>query len=124
MTIEPHYEPIFGTNGIRGIPNADLSVEFSQEMGKAIGNFYGKVSVAMGRDTRDTGNMIFNAVSSGLMGAGATVMDLGILPTPAVQYYCRAKGIFGVVITASHNPPQFNGIKCIARDGNSLCISS
>ncbi len=120
MTSDPHNEPIFGTNGIRGIPNSDLSVEFSQEIGKAIGTFYGKVTVAMGRDTRDTGNMIFNAVSSGLMSAGTSVIDLGILPTPAVQYYCRTKGIFGVVITASHNPPQFNGIKCIADDGTEL----
>lgn len=120
MTDSPKYEPIFGTNGIRGIPNKDLKVEFAQEIGKAIGTFYGKVPVAMGRDTRDTGNMIFNAVTSGLMSAGNSIIDLGILPTPAVQYYCRTKGIFGVVITASHNPPQFNGIKCIGNDGTEL----
>lgn len=120
MTVNPKYEPIFGTNGIRGVPNRDLSVEFAQEIGKAIGTFYGKVPVAMGKDTRDTGNMIFNAVTSGLMSAGSSVIDLGILPTPAVQYYCKTKGIFGVVITASHNPPQFNGIKCIANDGTEL----
>ncbi len=120
MTDDSNYEPIFGTNGIRGVPNKDLSVEFAQEIGKAIGTFYGKVSVAMGRDTRDTGNMIFNAVTSGIMSVGGSVVDLGILPTPAVQYYCKTKGIFGVVITASHNPPQFNGIKCIADDGTEL----
>lgn len=120
MTDDPKYAPIFGTNGIRGVPNKDLSVEFAQEMGKAIGTFFGKARIAMGRDTRDTGNMIFNAVSSGLMSSGADVVDLGILPTPAVQYYCKTKGIFGVVITASHNPPQFNGIKCIASDGTEL----
>jgi phosphomannomutase/phosphoglucomutase len=120
LTDNSKHEPIFGTNGIRGIPNKDLSVEFAQEIGKAIGTFYGKVQVAMGRDTRDTGNMIFNAVTSGMMSAGSSVIDLGILPTPAVQYYCKTKGIFGVVITASHNPPQFNGIKCIANDGTEL----
>lgn len=120
MNSEPEYKPIFGTNGIRGVPNKDLSVEFAQEIGKAIGTFYGRVLVAMGRDTRDTGNMIFNAVSSGIMSTGCSVVDLGILPTPAIQYYCRTRGIFGVVITASHNPPNFNGIKCIADDGTEL----
>ena len=120
LTETPDYKPIFGTNGIRGIPNKDLTVEFAQEIGKAIGTYYGKVSVAMGRDTRDTGNMIFNAVASGLMSSGSGIIDLGILPTPALQYYCKSKGIFGVVITASHNPPRFNGIKCIANDGTEL----
>lgn len=74
----------------------------------------------MARDTRDTGNMIFNAVSAGIMSTGCCVTDLGVLPTPALQYYCKSKEIPGVVITASHNPPRFNGIKCIANDGTEL----
>lgn len=111
---------LFGTNGIRGIPNKDLSTEFSMEIGKAIGTHFGVPEIVMGRDTRDTGQMIFNAVSSGIMSTGITVVDLGILPTPAVQYYCKMKSVPGVVITASHNPPQFNGIKCIAADGTEL----
>ncbi len=120
MSSDSKYPPIFGTNGIRGVPNSDLTTEFAQEMGKAIGTYVGKGTVAMARDTRDTGSMIFNAVSSGIMSTGCSVTDIGILPTPALQFYCKTKGMFGVVITASHNPPRFNGIKCIAHDGTEL----
>ncbi len=120
MTAQNSRPPLFGTNGIRGIPNEDLTVEFSMKIGIAAGTYFTNDTVAMGRDTRSTGVMIFNAVSSGIMAAGKNVLDLGILPTPAVQYYCKIHGIPGVVITASHNPPQFNGIKCIASDGTEL----
>lgn len=120
MASDSKYPPIFGTNGIRGVPNGDLTTEFSLEIGKAIGTYFGKVQIAMGRDTRDTGSMIFNAVSSGIMSTGASVLDVGMLPTPAVQFFCKSRGIPGVVITASHNPPRFNGIKCIASDGTEL----
>lgn len=120
MTADAKRPPLFGTNGIRGTPNVDLTVEFSMKIGTAAGTYFVGDTVAMGRDTRSTGQMIFNAVSSGIMATGKRVLDLGILPTPAVQYYCKTHGIPGVVITASHNPPQFNGIKCIASDGTEL----
>lgn len=120
MSTDAKYAPIFGTNGIRGVPNSDLTTEFALEIGKAIGTYVKSGTVAMGRDTRDTGNMIFNAVSSGIMSSGCSVVDLGILPTPGLQFYCKTRGMFGVVITASHNPPRFNGIKCIAVDGTEL----
>ena len=90
------------------------------QVGKSIGTYFKDGTIAMGRDTRDTGPMIFNAVSSGIMSAGKEILDLGILPTPAIQYYCKINRIPGVVITASHNPPRFNGIKCIAADGTEL----
>ena len=77
---------LFGTNGIRGVPGRDLTVEFSMEIGKAIGTYFEVPEIAMGKDTRDTGQMIFNAVSSGIMSTGKTVVDLGILPTPAGTY--------------------------------------
>lgn len=111
---------LFGTNGIRGIPNEDLSVEFSQDMGKAIGSFFKPGVRAVARDTRLTGPMILNAVTSGMMACGSSIVDLGILPTPALQYYCKTRKIYGVMITASHNPPMFNGIKCIDKDGTEL----
>ncbi len=120
MSTDSKYPPIFGTNGIRGVPNDDLSTEFSLEIGKAIGTYVGNGTVAMARDTRDTGSMIFNAVSSGIMSTGCSVVDIGILPTPALQFYCKSKKMFGVVITASHNPPRFNGIKCVDHDGTEL----
>ncbi|MEM0157348.1 MAG: phosphoglucosamine mutase [Thermoplasmataceae archaeon] len=112
--------PLFGTNGIRGEPNADLTPDMALQVGKSIGTYFQSTTIAMGRDTRDTGPMIFNAVSSGIMSAGKDILDLGVLPTPAIQYYCKINKIPGVVITASHNPPRFNGIKCIAADGTEL----
>ncbi|WP_162509168.1 hypothetical protein [Thermogymnomonas acidicola] len=112
---------LFGTNGIRGVPNRDLTVEFAQSIGKSIGTFFRAREVAMGRDTRLSGQMIMGAVQSGLNSTGGTdTVDLGILPTPALQYYCKNTGMPGVMITASHNPPQYNGIKCIDSDGSEL----
>ena len=112
--------PLFGTNGIRGEPNADLTPDLALQVGKSIGTYFHGTTVALGRDTRDTGPMIFNAVSSGIMSTGMDILDLGVLPTPAIQYYCKINRIPGVIITASHNPPRFNGIKCIAPDGTEL----
>ena len=111
---------LFGTNGIRGVPNVDLTTEFSQGIGFSAGTFFSTERVAIARDTRQTGDMILSAVESGLMACGKNVIHLGILPTPALQYYCKLSRIYGVMITASHNPPQFNGIKCIDKDGTEL----
>ncbi|WP_237265256.1 phosphoglucosamine mutase [Thermoplasma sp. Kam2015] len=110
---------LFGTNGIRGIPNEDLTVDFAMRVGKSIGMFVSG-DVALGRDTRISGDMISSAVIAGLTSTGHNIVDLGILPTPALQYYCKNHGIYGVMITASHNPPQYNGIKVIDRDGTEI----
>ena len=74
----------------------------------------------MGKDTRISGDMILSAVIAGILSTGTKVVDLGVLPTPALQYFCRRNSKPGVIITASHNPPQFNGIKCIHRDGTEM----
>ncbi len=111
-------ERLFGTNGIRGIINEDMTSDLALQIGKAIGTVMGG-TVAIATDTRISADMIKMAVSSGIMSVGVNVLDLGVLPTPAIQYYIKThdnvKG--GVMITASHNPPQFNGIKCISSDG-------
>ncbi|MEF8874767.1 MAG: phosphoglucosamine mutase [Candidatus Thermoplasmatota archaeon] len=114
---------LFGTNGVRGIVNEDMNVELALRLGKAIGSWVGKNhTVALGTDTRISNQMIKNAVSSGLMAAGCDVIDLGEVPTPAIQFYTKSKESvdLGVAITASHNPPEFNGIKCINEDGTEL----
>ncbi|MCL1905349.1 MAG: phosphoglucosamine mutase, partial [Methanomassiliicoccaceae archaeon] len=111
---------LFGTNGVRGVVNEDLTVDLAIKLGKAIGLFFGK-SVAIASDTRNSGSMIKNAVSSGLMSVGVDVIDLGITPTPSLQYYVGTHEVMGgVMITASHNPPQFNGIKCVGPTGREL----
>lgn len=111
---------LFGTNGIRGIPNEFLTTELAVRMGQSIAEVFNQGPIVMGKDTRSSSDMIFAAVSSGIMSAGLDVIDLGILPTPALQYYCKSRKLFGVIITASHNPPEFNGIKCIDKDGTEL----
>jgi phosphomannomutase/phosphoglucomutase len=111
---------LFGTNGIRGVPNVDLTPVFCSDIASAIGTFSKTGTVAVGRDTRLSGDMILSSVKAGLLSTGKNVIDLGILPTPALQLYCKKNKVFGVIITASHNPPQFNGIKCIDSDGTEL----
>ncbi|MEM2943399.1 MAG: phosphoglucosamine mutase [Methanomassiliicoccales archaeon] len=111
---------LFGTNGVRGIVNSDLNVQIAIDLGKAISTVAPGVH-AICTDSRISGDMLKFAVSAGLMSAGSCVIDLGILPTPALQYYVKIKQLSGgVAITASHNPPEFNGIKCIAADGTEI----
>lgn len=109
---------MFGTNGVRGVVNEYMSGELALQMGKSIGKALGgRIAIAM--DTRDSSPMIKSAVCAGLMAVGTDVLDLGMVPTPALQHYVRVRPEVtgGVMITASHNPPEFNGIKCISSDG-------
>lgn len=108
---------LFGTNGVRGVVNEFLTPEFVLQMGRAIGTVM-RGSVAVATDTRTSNIMLKNALVSGLLSTGDDVVDFGIIPTPALQYQVK-EGTFasGAVITASHNPPQFNGVKLISADG-------
>jgi len=108
---------LFGTNGVRGIANVELTTEMAMGLAKSFGTFR-PGTIAVGRDTRESGDMLKAAVISGLLSTGCRVIDLGIAPIPAVQYYvkqCKPDG--GIMVTASHNPPEYNGIKGISRDG-------
>ena len=109
---------MFGTNGVRGIANEDMSCELSLKMGRAIVKVLGN-KIAVANDPRTSSNMLKSALCSGLMSMGADVVDLGMIPTPALQHYIKLREDItgGVMITASHNPSEFNGIKCIANDG-------
>ena len=80
---------LFGTNGIRGIPNEDLNVEFCENVGKAIGSYMQADEIVVGKDTRISGDMILSAVVAGILSTGTKVLDLGVLPTPALQYFCK-----------------------------------
>ncbi|MGM0405434.1 MAG: phosphoglucosamine mutase [Thermoplasmatota archaeon] len=111
---------LFGTNGVRGIVNEDMNVDLAVRLGKAVGTWLNGGSVAIGTDTRLSNEMLKNAVCSALTATGCDVIDLGEVPTPAIQLYTRENTDLGVAITASHNPPQFNGIKCIDGDGTEL----
>lgn len=113
---------LFGTNGIRWKPDEIDDPRFAVNVGMAIGGFFGPGSqICMGRDARTTGPAIQAAVVSGIMSSGCSVVDLGVVTTPTVQLAVKQLEMAGgVVISASHNPPEFNGVKCIAPDGTEL----
>ena len=110
---------LFGTNGIRGVIGQDMTADLAVKVGRAIGTFFGGGSVALARDTRLSGPMLARAAASGLMSAGCEVIDLGIVPTPCAQYCVAKSGSLkgAVVVTASHNPREFNGLKGIDPHG-------
>lgn len=109
---------LFGTSGIRGVANQDLSPEFCHQVALAIGTSLPQASTAcIATDTRTSRDLIKEAVSSGLLSTGTNVVDLGILPTPALALLTREMGFaVGIMVTASHNPPEFNGIKLFTGD--------
>lgn len=115
---------LFGTDGVRGIANAELTPELAFRLGEAAGHFlgdHGRGRIVVGRDTRRSGEMLEAALVAGLMAGGADALVTGIVPTPAVALLVRqleADG--GVVISASHNAPEYNGIKLFSRDGFKL----
>lgn len=108
---------LFGTDGVRGIANEELTVEMAVNLGRVMGTLRKKVAVAM--DTRISSPMLKSAVIAGLTSCGCNVIDLGIAPTPALQYYVKCKDDVegGIAITASHNPKEYGGIKFIQEDG-------
>src|SRR2546422_1080639 len=110
---------LFGTNGIRGIVGPEMNADLALKVGRAIGTSFGGGTVVLGRDTRLSGPMLARAAASGLMSAGCDVIDLGVVPTPCEQYFLAKSGHLkgGVVVTASHNPREFNGIKALDARG-------
>ncbi len=109
---------LFGTNGIRGVVGQEMTVDLALRMGKSIGSVFAPGPVAVGRDTRTSGPMLRDAVVAGILATGHDVVDAGVLPTPGVQYLVHT-GTFsgGVIVTASHNPAEFNGIKVVDPQG-------
>ncbi len=108
----------FGTNGVRGIANEYITPQLAMDVARSVGTYMGsKGTIAIGRDTRASGEMLMSAAIAGALSAGLTVIDIGIVPTPSAQYYVREYADAGIVITASHNPREYNGIKLIAKDG-------
>ena len=112
---------LFGTNGVRGIVNQDLTSELALRLAMSLGTLT-RGTVAVGQDTRVSGNMLSHAAIAGLLATGCKAINLGIAPTPAVQYFVRDNADAGIVITASHNPREYNGLKLIAGDGTEFGI--
>ncbi|AXR80388.1 phosphoglucosamine mutase [Natrarchaeobaculum sulfurireducens] len=114
---------VFGSSGTRGVANEELTPAFVLRVAKAAGTAWGADRVAIARDTRYTGRMLADAAASGLASTGTDVDRLGIVPTPGAQFYAEREGVPVVVVTASHNPPQYNGIKLVGPDGVELAVA-
>lgn len=108
---------LFGSSGVRGLVNVDLTPILAAKIGLAVVTFSKAKKILLARDTRVSGLMLENAVVSGLLAGGAKVNCLGVVPTPVLA--CLTKRLnadAGMMITASHNPPQYNGIKIFDSD--------
>lgn len=116
---------LFGTDGVRGIANSELTPELAFKLGKAgayvLSKDIKRPVVLIGKDTRLSGDMLEDALSAGILAVGGNVIKIGVLPTPAIAYLVRAyQADAGVVISASHNPFEYNGIKFFNGDGFKL----
>ncbi len=111
----------FGTDGIRGVVNRDLTNTIAFKCGNALGATKVNAKILIGGDTRTTRSFLTSAFASGAMSAGASVIDVGVCPTAGIAYLTKEfKADFGVVISASHNPPEYNGIKVFTTNGVKL----
>lgn len=111
---------LFGTDGVRGVANTELTPELAFRLGQAAALYLGK-KIVLGKDTRKSGDMLEASLVAGATSAGADVYIAGVIPTPAVALLTRELGADGgAVISASHNPPEYNGIKFFNREGYKL----
>jgi len=109
---------LFGSSGVRGLVNSDLTAVMAEQIGVASANFSKAREALVARDTRPSGLMLENALISGLESGGTSVKRLGILPTPVLAFLTKKKKAdIGFMITASHNPSEYNGIKVFNSDG-------
>jgi len=116
----PSWMQVFGSSGVRGVANEELTPSYVLQIAQAAGTVWEADRAALARDTRTTGQLFANAAASGLASVGLDVDRLGELPTPGLQAYCAAEGVPGMMITASHNPPAYNGVKLVGPDGVEL----
>ena len=117
---------LFGTDGVRGVANSELTCEMAMRIGRAAAmvltdSNHRHPKVLIGKDTRLSSDMLEAAITAGLCSVGANVVQLGVVPTPAVAFLVgKYKADAGVMLTASHNPCEFNGIKIFSGDGYKL----
>jgi len=108
---------LFGSNGVRGVVNQEMTIELASGIAAAAGHILGR-EMAVGMDGRTSSPMFRDAVVAALLSVGCNVHDMGTMPTPVLQYLIMHLGLDGgIMVTASHNPPEFNGVKVQAGDG-------
>src|SRR5213083_3532840 len=113
----PMARKYFGTDGVRGIVGETLTPELVERLGKAVALWSGRGRVFVGRDTRSSGPELEEALARGIVAAGGNAVLAGVLPTPAVALLALD---VGAVISASHNPPDYNGVKFFDAHGQKL----
>jgi phosphoglucosamine mutase len=114
----------FGTDGVRGLANVELTVDLAMALGRSAARVLGGPQLLVGRDPRRSGPMLEAAFSAGVAAEGVDVVLLGVLPTPGLAHECQVRSLPGAVISASHNPFEDNGIKLFARGGRKLTDTS
>ncbi len=114
----------FGTDGLRGVANADLTAELALDLGRATARVLGASEFVVGRDTRRSGPLLQSAFSAGLATEGVSVADVGVLTTPALAWLARDRAVPAAVISASHNPFEDNGIKLFSALGTKLPVET
>ena len=107
----------FGTDGVRGIVGETLTLDLVEGLGRASTAWAGRGRVFVGRDTRGSGPALEEAVVRGIVSAGGIAVVGGVLPTPAVALLAQD---LGIVLSASHNPPEYNGVKFFDAEGHKL----
>jgi len=113
----------FGTDGIRGLAVIEIDHKLAYRVGQAIARIKNNVRIIISKDTRESGDFILCSFVSGALSMGASIVDIGIAPTPCVSFLVKKLDFdFGVVISASHNPAEYNGIKIFESNGQKLSL--
>ncbi len=108
---------LFGTTGVRKVYGTEFDLEMALRLGKAVGTYLRQGTVLLGRDARTTGQIVSHALTAGVISTGVNVVNAGIVPTPTLAYVTKLLGLTaGIMVTASHNPPEYTGVKFWAGD--------
>jgi len=115
-------QSIFGTDGIRGRFNKEITYSLAYKVGYALGTTLEKKSpILIGRDTRISGDILLQAITQGINKSGIQFINIGICPTPAIPFLIKQGNLTGgIMISASHNPPEYNGIKIFDHNGQKI----
>ncbi len=111
---------LFGTNGIRGVVGETITSEFAYRIGSSVASLHKSKRILVGRDGRTSSHMLAEAATAGMLAQGSDVEECGVITTPGLQYLSKIRALPGLVITASHNPPEYNGFKVVDSDGIEL----
>ena len=115
-------QSIFGTDGIRGRFNEEITFSLAYKVGYALGlTLENDNPVLIGRDTRISGEVLLQAIAKGINASGKKFINIGICPTPAVSFLIKKQKLSsGIMISASHNPPEYNGLKIFDHNGQKI----